>query len=105
MDPGLAGADRLREVANRRLRHTDEKKHTRVHFFGTFFFVKIFKIHEIEIVDPRKWYHSIRLDESFQNLVHEPKNLNPFKIYDMFKIYYTLISALRYPRSAKFESH
>ena len=49
-------------------------------FFSVRFFRQKSKI-EIEVVDPQKWYHSIRLDESFQNLVLEPKNLNPFKSY------------------------
>ena len=55
-------------VANQ---YTDGKKNVPgyVFFSVRFFFVKIFEIHEIDVVDPQKWYHSIRLDESFQNLI------------------------------------
>ena len=52
-----------------------------VFFSVRFFFVKIFENREIDVVDPQKWYQSIRLDETFQELVQEPKNLNPFKSY------------------------
>ena len=49
---------------------SDEKKtYTGYVFFSLRFFFRQKPKIEIEVVDPQKWYHSIRLDESFQNLI------------------------------------
>ena len=55
------------------------------------------------LVDSQKYSHSIRLDETFQDLVQVAKNLIPFKSYGQ-NTDRPIIPALRLSRSAKSEN-